>query len=891
MKKLLVAVCLTLAATLGIALVGPYLIDWNRYKPELAAAAMDRFGLAIAIDGNVDIDILPQPRITMNLLTVQGNGGNGDTPPAATMRWARVEFGLHGFLMGTPQLTRIEVVEPEITAPLFVAARIAEGSEAGRAEAVATVEAARLAVPNALQARLGATIDIPYLGVRYDTDAGAWRFDGQLAPGGSGPIPVTGTARARTGGGARLEATLRQPDRFDVKLSGAVMPAGTSAGEMLQAYEFRGRINAAFDAIDAVGGELTFNGPVAISADGDLSVDPLTVEIPAGHAEGRLQATINGTPSVHVDLSAALMDFDSDGAGTASQRSPFAIASTVLDATGNMAVSIRLSTDRARWRGGLLSDIEFTATSEGPDTRNVELEARLPGDVIMSTAGTLEVSDHGPRYVGPATLSGNSLREFSIWAVPALTDGFDNIPRDRLRQVALAATVDLSHGSIGLKDVAGEVDGDPVHGALMVRAPHSDNPGELNLSVALSSLHLSPTGGGPSQSNKPDGSESARSMAAVLAGYLTAIDVAIENVVLSGSRVGGGRVDLRMDPVTPSGSLTAQIKGPGDLYADAQGSIAMVKGAPRINADISIRAPNPVRTAIELGADPDLEEFARRTGPFTASLGVDGDAASGKAHLALDGKHADLRLEGAAGLVQRDGETALQIQINAGESRFADLPMRHIAAQLALTTEPHLRVDHFTATLADGSADISLSGDIAQRDGNYRMNADVAVENIDLRKTVGRLGDLVSVSGSGWFGGKFTATAATPLGLLDEITGSGRLDGRAVLKGTSGGGGALKLQQFRRLRAWLDKHFGGTGAKLSGSLSLASGDLAIRDLVLSAKGAAGYGRAVMDLNENTIEGRFEADDRKGKKPYLILDFSNRLDSPDVHASGEWVSGR
>jgi hypothetical protein len=53
----------------------PGLLDWNRYRGELALLASDTLGRRVQIDGPVTLALLPQPTLTASGVTVDEAGG------------------------------------------------------------------------------------------------------------------------------------------------------------------------------------------------------------------------------------------------------------------------------------------------------------------------------------------------------------------------------------------------------------------------------------------------------------------------------------------------------------------------------------------------------------------------------------------------------------------------------------------------------------------------------------------------------------------------------------------------------------------------------------------------------------------------------------------------
>ena len=65
MKKFFLSILVVIALVIGTALVAPSFIDWNAYRAEIAAEIEKATGRAIAIDGAIDVALLPAPKLSL----------------------------------------------------------------------------------------------------------------------------------------------------------------------------------------------------------------------------------------------------------------------------------------------------------------------------------------------------------------------------------------------------------------------------------------------------------------------------------------------------------------------------------------------------------------------------------------------------------------------------------------------------------------------------------------------------------------------------------------------------------------------------------------------------------------------------------------------------------
>ena len=111
LRKLILASLLLLATAVAVVLVAPSLIDWTRYRPEIAARLGELFGRPVTIGGRLDFALLPQPVMTAGDVTIAD--AVGDT--LATIRTAELRLSWLPLLAGRVELERLVLDQPEIT--------------------------------------------------------------------------------------------------------------------------------------------------------------------------------------------------------------------------------------------------------------------------------------------------------------------------------------------------------------------------------------------------------------------------------------------------------------------------------------------------------------------------------------------------------------------------------------------------------------------------------------------------------------------------------------------------------------------------------------------------------------------------------------------------------
>ncbi|PZO88446.1 MAG: hypothetical protein DI626_01770, partial [Micavibrio aeruginosavorus] len=93
-------------------LIGPSFMDWNKYKPQIVEQAKVLGGYDIAINGDINLSLLPSPQLKLEGLTVQAP--RGSAPNLLTMKQANVSVALFPLLSGNIAVDTVRLVNPDI---------------------------------------------------------------------------------------------------------------------------------------------------------------------------------------------------------------------------------------------------------------------------------------------------------------------------------------------------------------------------------------------------------------------------------------------------------------------------------------------------------------------------------------------------------------------------------------------------------------------------------------------------------------------------------------------------------------------------------------------------------------------------------------------------------
>ncbi len=114
MQTTLLGLAIAFIIALVGALVGPYFIDWNQFRPQFEAEASHIIGMPVRVSGQLDARLLPAPSLRLRAVTVGGARGFGrdkDLGKDLKIRADKldVEFSLSSLMRGEWRATELTI--------------------------------------------------------------------------------------------------------------------------------------------------------------------------------------------------------------------------------------------------------------------------------------------------------------------------------------------------------------------------------------------------------------------------------------------------------------------------------------------------------------------------------------------------------------------------------------------------------------------------------------------------------------------------------------------------------------------------------------------------------------------------------------------------------------
>ncbi len=688
MKRLLVVLGILLALIVVLVLVGPSMIDWNRYKGEIVSAVERTTGRSVALDGDINLEILPSPRLTFSRLRL-ANPPGASGPELLRIKGAQALIAFAPLFKG-----RIQVERMLLDAPVLSLERLpsGEGNWAG------------LTLPDWLQLD---HLDFSDGSVSYRDDRNGFaetasHIDGSLVPNTpNGPLFAEGKAVAQ-GVAMSFQASLERaggdrPAGLELRLAaaGGELAFDGTLADNEATTTLAGKLHLAAPQLAAFAAGLGLADAKALPAllaqsfvlDGTLDVGAGRVALSGvdfrlgdSEAKGGIDYARGDPPRLNATLSFDQIDLDKAAAAgspsdakvaapanpTPAEAAPLPIS---LNLPGMLAATVDISIDGVVYKGGVLRQVELKASLDKGAVKVSQLSAELPGGSDVTISGSLATPGGKPNFNGTLEAASDDLRGLLEW----LKIDISHVPAERLRKVVLSAGFGLTAEELDLHGLDANIDSTHLVGGanILLRVRPA-----FGASLAVDRLnldgYLAPAPGAGSAAAtaaSPPTAPAATPLDALnwLDSFDANIRARIDHLIFRGQEITG----LRLDGTVQAGTLT--------LHEAAVDDLAGVKG--KLSGSVSGSAE---KAQVDLSLDAsaaDLAGFMRFAG-VTAAVSPDrlgvfavkGKVKGGLDLLALDISGSALggsyKAVGSIGLVKG---TSYDLDLSLDEPRLAVL--------------------------------------------------------------------------------------------------------------------------------------------------------------------------------------------------------------------------
>lgn len=463
MQTTLLGLAIAFILALLAALIGPYFIDWNQFRPQFEAEATRIIGVPVRVAGELDARLLPAPTLRLRAVTF---GGNNDLGRLRADK-LDVEFSLSSLMRGEWRATELSVGGMAVDLGLDAKGRVDLPSTASGTFNLASLAIERLNLAGRIalhDAASHSTLELNDIVFSGDVRslAGSVRGDGSFTAAGtrypfrisSGPSP-DGTAtrlHLNVDPGERailadLEGVLAFDNRlpkFDGTLTLAV-PATKKAGEAgptpwkLTTKLKADPAGAKFDQIDASFGPE--DAALKVGGVGDLR--------------------FGTSPLLRAVLSARQVD--ADKLAGRDDAEPLRIlpalrAGLAAIPQAPIPAQIEFNSDQIMLGGRPLQNITAELKTDGKSWTFPRLELRAPGMTQVSLNGATPGADS---FSGRLSVESSDPDTLVAWL-----QGRNEVNRRSTRPLRLAGDVTIAANHLAIDRLKADIEGGTVEGRI-----------------------------------------------------------------------------------------------------------------------------------------------------------------------------------------------------------------------------------------------------------------------------------------------------------------------------------------------------------------------------------------------------------------------------------------
>jgi len=813
LQTTLLGLAIALILALIAALVGPYFVDWNQFRPQFEAEASRVIGTPVRVTGKLDALLLPTPTLRLRDVAV---GGDND-PAKVRAGKLDVEFSLGALMRGEWRATELSLDGFALDLGLDRQGRFQWPSTAGRFN-LGSLAIDRMNVTGRIalhDASSGATLRIDDLTFSGDVRAlaGSMRGEGSfMLLGARTPYRIS-SGQSSDGKGTRVHFTSEPDERpLLADLDGTLMFENTVP-------KFEGALTLARPAdAKSTDGSLPWKLSSRVKASPSSAAFE-QVEAAYGPDDSALRLTGGGdirfgvSPSLRLALSARQLDADRLLAKGANAE-PLPLLPALRTLVTSMPVlplpaQIELSSDQIALGGRPLQNVAAELRADDKSWTISKLEMRAPGATRVTASGIISEPGPSARFTGPVSIESSDPDVLAAWLQGRSDATYRNQKPLRLRGEAIVAT-----DRIGIDGMKADVNGGAIEGRIALLTV-ADGKTRLEAALTATSLDV----------------DAMSSLAAVVAGPQTAwpdegqLSLRAESAVLADKTVRPAAVSVSYGPAKITLDRIEIGDASSDLAISATGSFDRAGGGGNLGLYAS-------------------SSSLARVGSFISAF-------------------APALAERLTAVVDEPGPALMLVAASIGKAKDrsggtdADATLNIDAPQLK-----------GTITLSTPNIDLARGFDLAAlRASEFKLETRLTAQQTATMVTLLDLGRIISPGdGPAKFESSVTGVWGAPLQLKAKLTGAG-VDGD--VQGTSNPWGDQPTAALTVgvRRADLAAMFGlkpgsvqALGISLSSRLGVVGNTFTFDDVDATAGGSRVRGRLVLTRGEETgIDGEIGVD--------------------------------
>lgn len=463
MQTTLLGLAIAFILALLAALIGPYFVDWNQFRPQFEAEASRIIGVPVRVAGELDARLLPAPTLRLRAVTF---GGNNDLGRLRADK-LDVEFSLSSLMRGEWRATELSVGGMAVDLGLDAKGRVDLPSTASGTFNLASLAIERLNLTGRIalhDAASRSTLELNEIVFSGDVRslAGSVRGDGNFTAAGtrypfrisSGPSPDGSATRLHLNidpGERAIQADLEGVLAFDNRLP-----------------KFDGALTLAVPPTKKPGEA----GPTPWKVTAKLKVDPAgakfdQIDASFGPEDAALKLggvgdlRFGAAPLLRAVLSAR--QIDADKLAGRDDAEPLRIlpalrAGLAAIPQAPIPAQIEFNSDQIMLGGRPLQNITAELQTDGRSWTFQRLDLRAPGMTQLSLNGATPGADS---FSGRLSVESSDPDTLVAWL-----QGRSEINRRSSRPLRLAGDVTIAANHLAIDRLKADIEGGAVEGRI-----------------------------------------------------------------------------------------------------------------------------------------------------------------------------------------------------------------------------------------------------------------------------------------------------------------------------------------------------------------------------------------------------------------------------------------
>ena len=487
MQTTLLGLAIAFILALLAALIGPYFVDWNQFRPQFEAEATRIIGVPVRVAGELDARLLPAPKLRLRSVTF---GGNNDLGRLRADK-LDVEFSLSSLMRGEWRATELSVNGMAVDLGLDAKGRVDLPSTASGTFNLASLAIERLNLTGRIalhDAASRATLELNDIAFSGDVRslAGSVRGDGNFTAAGTRyPFRISSGPSA-DGSATRLHLNIDPGERAILADLEGVLAFDN------RLPKFDGALTLAVPATKKPGEA----GPTPWKLTAKLKADPAgakfdQIDASFGTDDNALKAggvgdvRFGASPLLRAVLSARQVDADKL-AGKADAEPlrilPSLRAGLAAIPQAPIPAQIEFNSDQIMLGGRPLQNITAELTTDGRSWTFQRLDLRAPGMTQLALNGATPGSDS---FSGRLSVESSDPDTLVAWL-----QGRSEVNRRSTRPLRLAGDVTIAANHFAIEKLKADIEGGAVEGRIAFAQTGANKGSRIDAELKADRLDL-----------------------------------------------------------------------------------------------------------------------------------------------------------------------------------------------------------------------------------------------------------------------------------------------------------------------------------------------------------------------------------------------------------------